>query len=99
VSKQETTYPQGTIDLLKKLKTEAPELFEQAVVVGQWVWLEFTGARPLPQVLVKLRQLGFHWNKRRRCWQHPCGTRSPNDPRENGKYEVVAATALKLNDA
>ena len=95
---EETTYPQGTTDLLKKLKKEAPELFEQAVVVGQWVWLEFTGARPLPHVLMKLRQLGFHWNKRRRCWQHPCGSRSPNDPRDNGKYEVVAATALKLKE-
>jgi len=84
------------MDLLTKLKTEAPELFEQAVVVGQWVWLEFTGARPSPKVLVKLRQLGFHWNKRRRSWQHPCGTRSPNDPRETGKYEVVAATAFEL---
>ena len=87
---------QATMDLLKKLKTEAPEIFEQALVVGQWVWLEFTGARPSPQILMKLRQLGFHWNKRRRCWQHPCGTRAANDPRDNGKYEVVAATALKL---
>ena len=89
---------QATHDLLKKLKAEAPEIFEQAVVVGQWVWLEFTGARPAPQVLGKLRQLGFHWNRRRRCWQHPCGTRAANDPRDSGKYEVIAATEIKLKE-
>ena len=55
MTEQDTTNMQPTLDLLKKLKTEAPEIFEQAVVVGQWVWLEFTGARPSPQILVKLR--------------------------------------------
>jgi hypothetical protein len=95
---EDTTNMQPTLDLLKKLKTEAPEIFEQAVVVGQWVWLEFTGARPSLQILVKLRKLGFHWNRRRRCWQHPCGTRAANDPRDSGKYEVLAATAFKLKE-
>ena len=89
---------QATFALLKQLKAEAPEIFEQAVVVGQWVWLEFTGARPAPAILMKLRQLGFHWNRRRRCWQHPCGTRPANDPRDSGKYEVTAATAFKLKE-
>jgi hypothetical protein len=95
---EDTKNMQPTLELLKKLKTEAPEIFGQALVVGQWVWLEFTGARPSPQILMKLRQLGFHWNKRRRCWQHPCGSRPPNDPRDSGKYEVVAATELKLKE-
>jgi len=84
------------MDLLKKLKKELPDVFEQALVVGQWVWLEFTGPRPSPKILFKLRELGFHWNKRRRCWQHPCGTRAANDPRDTGKYEVTAAKALEI---
>lgn len=97
-TKVQDTSMQATVALIDKLKKEMPEILGQAQVVGQWVWLEFS-IRPSPQVREKLRQLGFHWNKRRRCWQHPCGTRSPNDPRENGKYEVSAATALKINDA
>jgi hypothetical protein len=24
-------------------------------------------------VTAQLAQLGFHWNRRRRVWQHPCG--------------------------
>jgi hypothetical protein len=88
---------QATVDVVAKLKKELPDLMGQAQVVGQWVWLEFN-VRPSPQIRMKLRNLGFHWNKRRRCWQHPCGTKSPNDPRENGKYEVSAATALAIKD-
>jgi len=30
-----------TLALLDKLKTEMPEIWGQAQVVGQWVWLEF----------------------------------------------------------
>ncbi len=96
--KIEETSMQATVEVVEKLKKELPEILGQAQVVGQWLWLEFT-TRPSVKVTMKLKQLGFHWNKRRRCWQHPCGTRSPNDPRENGKYEVSAAPALKIKDA
>ena len=87
-----------THEVVEKLKKELPDLMDQAQVVGQWLWLEFQ-SRPAPLTIVKLKKLGFHWNKRRRCWQHPCGTRSTNDPRDNGLYDVRAATALKLKDA
>jgi hypothetical protein len=36
-------------------------------------------------VTAHLAQLGFHWNRRRRVWQHPCGrfcTGTHRDPRE-----------------
>jgi hypothetical protein len=98
VSSEDTNTTQTTVTVVDKLKKELPEILGQAQVVGQWIWLEFT-SRPSRPVRAKLKELGFHWNKRRRCWQHPCGTRAPNDPRENGKYAVSAATELKINDA
>ena len=33
-----------TLDLLERLGQEMPEVFEQAQVVGKWVWLEFNVA-------------------------------------------------------
>ena len=91
-----TTEMQTTVDVVEKLKSELPEILGQAQVVGQWIWLEFTGPKPTVQTRIKLKQLGFHWNRRRRCWQHPCGAKLPNDPRETGKYRVTAATELKV---
>jgi len=72
-----------TLDLLERLGREMPEVFEQAQVVGNWVWLEFNVA-PVKPIRDKLKELGFHWNAGRKCWQHPCGVpavRSGGDPR------------------
>ena len=89
----------NTLALLGRLKAEMPELWGQAEVVGQWVWMEFA-TPPLRQVRSKLKDLGFHWNSERRCWQHPCGLsrgRSSRDPR--GVYPVTPASAMELNEA
>jgi RadC-like JAB domain-containing protein len=89
----------NTLDLLGKLKERMPEIWGQAEVVGKWVWLEFNVA-PLKGVRDKLKELGFHWNGQRRCWQHPCGApteRSRHNPRE--KYRVIPATEMELKDA
>jgi hypothetical protein len=88
-----------TLDLLDRLGREMPEVFEQAQVVGKWVWLEFNVA-PVKPIRDKLKELGFHWNAGRKCWQHPCGVpteRSGGDPRSY--YQVTPATAMALNDA
>jgi hypothetical protein len=88
-----------TLDLLERLGKEMPEVFEQAQVVGKWVWLEFNVA-PVKPIREKLRELGFHWNAARKCWQHPCGVpalRSGGDPRSY--YAVTPAAELALNDA
>jgi RadC-like JAB domain len=88
-----------TLALLGRLKNEMPEIWNQAEVVGKWVWLEFAVA-PERRVRGRLKELGFHWNSARRCWQHPCGLsreRSQYDPRH--VYEVVPANALQLNEA
>jgi DNA repair protein RadC len=89
----------NTLELLDRLKTEMPEIWNQAQVVGKWVWLEFN-VPPVDKVRAKLKQLGFHWNGERKCWQHPCGVhrfRSSLDPK--GKYAVVPASELEMKDA
>jgi DNA repair protein RadC len=88
----------GTVALLDRLKTDMPELWNKAQIVGNWVWLEFS-VPPLVTVRSKLKHLGFHWNRDRRCWQHPCGIesgRSEGDPRQ--LYPVVPAPALRMNE-
>ncbi len=89
----------STLALLTKLKTDIPDVFQQAEVVGSWVWLEFN-VPPEPQIRGKLKELGFHWNGQRKCWQHPCGVHRPHsqgDPRS--RYAVMPAADLALNDA
>ena len=84
--------------LLTRLKSEMPEIWSQAQIVGSWVWLEFSIA-PAKEIRAGLRNLGFHWNKVRQCWQHPCGnsrTRSVHNPKT--LYRVLPATAVEVND-
>ncbi len=74
----------NTDKVLWLLHAEAPRLFHLAEVVGSWVWIQFESKQP-PEVTRILAQLGFHWNKNRQTWQHPCGvwrkTASKQDPR------------------
>lgn len=88
-----------TTALLERLKTEIPEIWGQAQVVGKWVWLEFN-VPPLDEIRAKLKELGFRWNRQRQCWQHPCGVfrrRSSRDPR--AYYQVTPASELEMKDA
>jgi hypothetical protein len=87
-----------TAKLLSLLKSETPKFFELAEVVGKWVWIEFTEKQPAAVTRV-LAELGFHWNKVRQAWQHPCGMyrdRSVNyDPRKRyGSYFAAAKPSL-----
>jgi hypothetical protein len=87
-----------TLELLDRLKAEMPEIWNQAQVVGDWVWLEFNIA-PEKEVRTRLKQFGFHWNAKRKCWQNPCGVsrpRSSRDPR--GLYRVRDAAEVAMND-
>ncbi len=58
--------------LLTVLRGSAPHFFDLAEVVGKWVWIQFESKQPAA-VTSKLSQLGFHWNRHRQAWQHPCG--------------------------
>jgi hypothetical protein len=62
----------NTEKLLALLRSEAPNFFELAEVVGKWVWIQFDGKQPVTVTAV-LSELGFHWNNARQSWQHPCG--------------------------
>ena len=79
-----------TEKLLALLRSETPNFFDIAEVVGKWVWIQFSDKQP-PTVTRVLAELGFHWNNTRQAWQHPCGTipdeRATYDPRKRyGSY-------------
>lgn len=88
----------STDKLLVLLRTEAPRLYEAAEVVGKWVWLQFPDKQPRT-VTGLLAELGFHWNRARKAWQHPCGAFcdrfSPIDPRK--VYGSYFAADVKPN--
>jgi hypothetical protein len=80
--KKNRTLP--TPKVLELLKTSNPGLFNLAEVVGKWVWVSFRET-PAPELRQILAQLGFHWNRERQAWQHPCGAfrlRGFQDPHE-----------------
>ena len=74
----------STDAVLNHLRTRFPKQYEQAEVVGKWIWLALPTKK---QALASaLWLLGFHWNERRGVWQHPCGKfdpigAHPTDPR------------------
>ena len=80
--KKNRTLP--TAKILELLKTSNSGLFNLAEVVGKWVWVTFRET-PAPELRQMLAQLGFHWNRERQAWQHPCGAfrlRGFQDPHE-----------------
>jgi hypothetical protein len=86
-----------TEKLLSLLRSETPNFFDLAEVVGKWVWIQFSDKQP-PTVTSVLAELGFHWNNTRQAWQHPCGTipdeRADYDPRKRyGSYFAAAKAA------
>jgi hypothetical protein len=75
----------STEAVLNYLRTKLPQQYGLAEVVGRWVWLDVSPTRK-PGLANVLWALGFHWNQRRRVWQHPCGKfdptgSHPTDPR------------------
>ena len=84
--KQNRTLP--TDKVLALLQQQDRRLWELAEVVGKWIWVSFS-EQPAPTVRQTLAQLGFHWNRTRQAWQHPCGQfrlSSAGDPHE--KYQA-----------
>jgi hypothetical protein len=80
--KKNRTLP--TEKVLNLLLNSQPELYRLAEVVGKWVWVTFK-EQPAAEIRQQLAQLGFHWNRERQAWQHPCGQfrlRGFQDPHE-----------------
>ena len=71
---RERYYNRGlsTAQVIDLLYHETPRFWELCQVVGKWVWIQFQCKQPR-NVTAQLSQLGFHWNRRRQVWQHPCG--------------------------
>ena len=84
-----------TLALLERLKTELPEIWGQAQVVGKWVWLEFK-VPPVGAIRENLKKLGFHWNGQRKCWQHPCVVPRPRASGDAGAIEDALEAAWQL---
>ena len=70
--------------MLNLLFKNLPDVYRTAEVVGKWVWVQFK-EQPSAEIRQQLAQLGFHWNRERQAWQHPCGQfslSSNTDPHE-----------------
>ncbi len=95
-AKRQANRQLGTQALLALLRAEAPTFYDLAEVVGKWVWIQFPDKQPA-DITARLAQFGFHWNNKRKVWQHPCGPvtveASPDDPRT--KYGSVHAADLQ----
>jgi len=73
-----------TPKVLNLLFKNLPDVYRTAEVVGKWVWVQFK-EQPSAEIRQQLAQLGFHWNRERQAWQHPCGKfslGSQQDPHE-----------------
>ena len=84
-----------TPKVLTLLHQQLPAAYRLAEVVGRWVWVTFK-EQPTAEIRQTLAQLGFHWNRERQAWQHPCGQfslSSSGDPRE--KYSSYFPARVK----
>jgi hypothetical protein len=91
--KQNRTLP--TPKVLNLLHTQLPAAYRLAEVVGKWVWVTFKET-PAAEIRQQLAQLGFHWNRERQAWQHPCGKfslGSQADPHE--KYSTYRPASIR----
>ena len=91
--KQNRTLP--TPKVLNALFTSLPDVYRVAEVVGKWVWVTFK-EQPAAEIRQQLAQLGFHWNRERQAWQHPCGQFSLGsnaDPHE--KYSSYRPASIR----
>ena len=98
--KQNRTLP--TPKVLSLLHQQLPAAYRLAEVVGSWIWVRFpdrpSGTDDLGRWRChqQLAQLGFHWNRERQAWQHPCGKfslGSQADPHE--KYSAYYPARIR----
>lgn len=83
-----------TREVADRLATDCPSAVQHARVVGRWIWISFPSA-PSIAICDTLKAMGFHYNRKRSAWQHPCGWASrhaPYDPRI--KYGVEPLSTL-----
>ena len=84
-----------TPKVLTLLHQQLPAAYRLAEVVGKWIWVQFK-EQPTAEIRQQLAQLGFHWNRERQAWQHPCGQfslGSAQDPHE--KYSSYRPASIR----
>ena len=84
-----------TPKVLTALHQQLPAAYRLAEVVGKWIWVQFK-EQPAAEIRQQLAQLGFHWNRERQAWQHPCGQfslSSASDPHE--KYSSYHPASIR----
>jgi hypothetical protein len=87
-----------TPKVLNLLLTTLPDVYRLAEVVGKWVWVTFK-EQPAAEIRQQLAQLGFHWNRERQAWQHPCGKfslSSNTDPHE--RYSSYRPASIRRSN-
>ena len=97
VAKHNANRELPTQTVLEFLRTQLPQQYELAEIVGKWIWLDFPAASHRAAAKT-LWRLGFHWNQRRCVWQHPCGAFAPYSPHPGdprSKYGSQLVTNLK----
>ena len=70
---------------------------ENAEIVGAWVWVTFSETPSLGDRTL-LKQLGFHYNDKRKCWQHCGGVKRRFNARINPKsyYSVSSVRDMEM---
>lgn len=95
-NQRKTNRALSTAKVLDLLTVQLPDVYRLAEVVGKWVWVQFQEI-PAAEIRQALAQLGFHWNRARQAWQHPCGQHCEEaatvDPRQ--KYGSYFAADIK----
>lgn len=72
--------------------------FDNAEVVGRWVWLSFPD-KPSKEIRKELKAFGFRWINKRQRWAHNCGhycRAGQGDPRY--KYGAVPVGEINLDE-
>jgi hypothetical protein len=88
----------NTTKVLSLLHQQLPAAYRFAEVVGRWVWVRFK-EQPTPEIRQQLAQFGFHWNRDRQAWQHPCGQfrlASQDDPHK--RYSTYFPARIRRSD-
>lgn len=68
------------MEIIRINALKAREFGARVEIVGLWVWAYFD-SKPAKEVRQALKDMRFHWNKVRGCWQFagvPC-SKSPAD--------------------
>ncbi len=62
-----------------------------AVQIGKWVWVKFTGEPPI-QMQRLLKRFGFRWSERRKMYAHDCG--HPSQPSNEVPWHRYAVNKI-----